>query len=226
MLRLTIYSFLGLILGAFIAFIGIGILVSALPNASLIAVVVWIFAGSLACAIAGAFLARRMNKLDAAQSARPLPPVSNAYVAAYIYAISTLACLLIGSIGIGIFLLFPQPSQALILDFAANPNNIPFLVSGSVLLYALFSYVGIWYVARVKHLDTSHSSAKIAWWFVLVVLVPAVGDWQAFLTNAASNPLETITVIAIVGGLGVFVVKYFIRRFQERVAPSSSIGTQ
>jgi hypothetical protein len=213
--------FLGPILGVFIALIGIGILVSAFPNVSLVAVVALISTCSIACLIAGALLARRMNKHDAEQVPQSVQVPSEGYVAAYIYATSVLAALLLGSIAFGIFLFIPQPNQVLVLDFTANPDSIPYLFAGSILLCILFSYVGIWYVAHVKHLHPSQSLTKISWWFALVVLIPAVGDWQAVLSYAMNNLLTTIFAVVILGSLAVFVVRFFLQHAERRNVQSN-----
>jgi hypothetical protein len=226
MLRKFIYFVLGLLLGVVLGLIVIGVLASALPNFPASLILLLMFASALVFAIAGVMLASRMNNRDEQLAQLPATAPSDGYVAAYIYAIATLCYVFVGFVSFAIFLMIPQSTEYLIIEFVTNNKNIPFLLAGNMLLYILLSNAGIWYVVHVKHLRPSHSPIRIAWWFVLLALVPVAGDWRALLAFVTQNLPVAIVSIGIIGSAAVLAVKYILRRAQKGIAQSTSSDTQ
>jgi succinate dehydrogenase hydrophobic anchor subunit len=213
MLRSITYGFLGLIVGAVIGLVIVGL---ALPSNGWVGLCC-VCAPAIAFAFAGVRLSIWMNRRSENRLDAQDVPLSEAYVAAYISAIVTICYVLLLFVFITATGFLQGSIDDRIFEWIGENAFSPILLLANVAFYGLSSQIGVWYVSHARHLGPAHSSAKISLYAMLLILIPTFYGWRALLAFAVENPVSLILPIAL-GILLFFAVKHPIDRAQGNMS--------
>lgn len=215
--RFIVYGILAALIGFIAAVIAVALIHN--PNAGFSLLEETVFGIVILCFLAlGLMIAHRLNVRDVSKGKLIVSiPRTEQGVSIRIWFVTIGCQAVLGMLIVIALIFFPSDSVANALSFLVD-HTLAY-IAAEITFYIFSAWIGVWYVVRKSHLSISHSTVKISWNTVLLIVIPnLVTQWQVLLNNFVQNPIATIIGIFLFMVPIFLALSLFLRWMQKNVA--------